>query len=668
MAFVCAAAGAFLALRNSGLYPSVFADEYLYSLCARHLSFCEAPRPNYLYYLVYGLTTWCGFDWLACARGLNVLCWCGGVWCIYSAFRRRLGNQLAILVAAISAFSPASVYTAFFMPEAANFLSFWVLLLLLLNTPLPASRLNVVIVGAALGISSLVKPQSLFLVPVVGCYLAVESWRANGAGVAAALGICGLLAASTMATKYAVGFLLAGEAGLALFGADYGQYADRAVDPTAYPVGFWKSIVHVFSAHLLGIACINAVGLACAIEAIPAFFRKDSSSARCRLSLLTCMSLGVLAVVTVLFSTSIASIPGQDIGRVHMRYYSFAIPLLSLCCASCIAEDLPGSHMTRRVCVGLLLVGGVTAAQMYGFRGYALNIVDCPELYGLVTRPKLFGAIVAMAILSLGVWMWNPKAGCRVALYAYVPLAAVISLGIANLELNNRRHAATSDRVGLFATAYLADEEQARVHVVGTNPMDVYHVLFHLDKKEASAEVLAPSLDYDVRKCPADKEWLILLADVEATGEIAFAVRRNGFSLVRLMRPYQICFSRDFHGGAIIRSSGLSSVEPWGTWTVGDSAQLEFAAHLPSRFTLKIEAAAYGPNIDRPFRVVVGDTQAALTFTGDFTQQEIEVSAQQSSAVLKIEVPHPESPRHLEGRDDTRKLGLAIKKLQIIPR
>jgi phosphoglycerol transferase len=133
------------------------------------------------------------------------------------------------------------------------------------------------------------------------------------------------------------------------------------------------------------------------------------------------------------------------------------------------------------------------------------------------------------------------------------------------------------------------------------------------------------------------------------------------------MRPYQLCFTHDIHGGAVIRSSGLGAAEPWGTWTVGEFAELEFASRLPARFTLRIEASAYGPNINQPFRIIVGDCETTLTFAGVLTQQEIEVNASQASAVLRIGVPRPVSPYDLEGAADTRKLGLGIKKMEIIP-
>jgi len=45
----------FLVLRNIGLYPTVFADEYIYSKLSRLQPLSESTIPNYLYLKLYSL-------------------------------------------------------------------------------------------------------------------------------------------------------------------------------------------------------------------------------------------------------------------------------------------------------------------------------------------------------------------------------------------------------------------------------------------------------------------------------------------------------------------------------------------------------------------------------------------------------------------------------------
>src|SRR5690554_1837214 len=63
----------FLIIRSMGLLPVVFADEYTYSRLSRLLPLSEATIPSYLYLGLYRVTSFCGADFLGCARSLNAL-------------------------------------------------------------------------------------------------------------------------------------------------------------------------------------------------------------------------------------------------------------------------------------------------------------------------------------------------------------------------------------------------------------------------------------------------------------------------------------------------------------------------------------------------------------------------------------------------------------------
>src|SRR4051812_11977992 len=60
-----------LLLRNSGLYATVFADEYVYSKFARLIPLNEATIPAYVYLKLYGVTNSCGEGFLECAKIIN---------------------------------------------------------------------------------------------------------------------------------------------------------------------------------------------------------------------------------------------------------------------------------------------------------------------------------------------------------------------------------------------------------------------------------------------------------------------------------------------------------------------------------------------------------------------------------------------------------------------
>ena len=67
----------YLILRNTGAYPVVFADEWLYSKSARLQPLSESQLPSYLYLWLFGTSNVCGEGFLQCARVLNAVLFVG---------------------------------------------------------------------------------------------------------------------------------------------------------------------------------------------------------------------------------------------------------------------------------------------------------------------------------------------------------------------------------------------------------------------------------------------------------------------------------------------------------------------------------------------------------------------------------------------------------------
>src|SRR5690348_13686841 len=108
-------------IRNSGLYPTVFADEYEYSLFSRLTSFSRATVPDYLYLLIYGITSFCSQGYLDCARIQNVGFFVASGYFIYLTARRISSRTVAFLIALLALAGPFNSYTAYYMPESMYF-------------------------------------------------------------------------------------------------------------------------------------------------------------------------------------------------------------------------------------------------------------------------------------------------------------------------------------------------------------------------------------------------------------------------------------------------------------------------------------------------------------------------------------------------------------------
>lgn len=128
-----------------------------------------------------------------------------------------------------------------------------------------------------------------------------------------------------------------------------------------------------------------------------------------------------------------------------------------------------------------------------------------------------------------------------------------------------------------------------------------------------------------------------------------------------------IDFTKPGYPSFIINVSGMSGHEPWGRWTDGEKVTLQFKEPLPQKFTLVIQANAFGPNVNEAVQVKIGTTQQALKVTEQGQTHRLAFDLSASANTIELLIPKPTSPQELKVGDDPRKLGLGLIKLQILP-
>ena len=96
LVWIILAVAIFLMFRSFGLYPAVMDDEYAYSKFSRLLSFDRAVFPDYLYYIIYRITSSCGDSFLNCARLFNILFFVSAAPFIYLIGSRVTGKKTEI--------------------------------------------------------------------------------------------------------------------------------------------------------------------------------------------------------------------------------------------------------------------------------------------------------------------------------------------------------------------------------------------------------------------------------------------------------------------------------------------------------------------------------------------------------------------------------------------
>lgn len=660
----------YLSARNTGLYPAVFADEWYYSSIARLMPLSAATVPSYLYLALFGTTNACGDAFLDCARGLNALLFVGAAPLVYAVARRAAPPAAALLIALAAALGPFNVYTAFFMPESGYFFTFWLLTWCVLRyCELPGAR-RALVAGLAFGMLSLIKLHALFLLPAVLPVLFHGRWRAPGTRAerlrGALLDVAAMLATAA-AVRFGVGYLVAGTDGLSLTGSLYAaqsEYAAAHRKPPALLLALaWSNL----RGHAMALALLFGVPLAALLGFGLSPAARRAAPAAAPLALYTALTLLALLATTVLFTASVSGNgPSETMSRLHMRYYNFALPLLAIFAATGLAD---GGGDGRRARLAAALP--VAALLAYGLLRLAADFtpfyVDSPELLGLTAKAWVLRTAGALGLAALAAWVWQPRRGAQLFLWALLPLLTVAGALKINADLGQARHPDVWNRAGLYARDHLGAAELDGMTLVGADGAGLFKAKFHIDRLGPQLLSLPAGAALDLHTL-RESGWLLFVGDYAAPPYAVLRARQPGFSLyeqVAPLHPRRVDFRAAKLAPVLAATEGLGDAEDWGRWSGGKLVTLRFAAPLPARLTLRLSGRAFGPNAGRDIAVRIGGRERALRLTGDWSRQVLRFDNDGGEDTITLTVPQPVSPRALGLGDDGRELGIALTGLDV---
>jgi hypothetical protein len=653
-----------LAGRNHGLYPLVFADEWSYSRAARLEPLAQSIVPSYLYLELFGVTNACGTGFLECARLLNTLLFVAAAPFIYLCARRALGKPAAALVAVASLLAPVNSHTAYFMPESTYFFGFWAVSWLLLCWRGQAGARLGLAAGALLGLLALVKVHALFLLPAAGAFVLWRGWREGSwrSGLLAAV----LLGVSALAVKTALGYLLAGPAGLGLLGSFYGKHASNSSGSLAH-------LLAPLARSLYGHAM--ALGLLFGLPMLAAAAAVASPEARARLAApgqallaYAALMLGATLLMTGAFTASIADGGPEEALRLHMRYYDFVFPLL-LMLGAAIGEAAPAAFWKR-----LLLAAPCAFLLWWAWTKlpfYKTGFVDSPELGALVNvaYPDDTRLLVQLQWAAMACWVAWPLLGRMVFLCVVLPFATIAASANIGQILANAALPNAYDRAGLYARQALDDAGRAGLAVAGDDLSGLARAQFHADSAGSSTIALQPGEALDPTLLPARRPYLLVVGRHALPAGIEVAAHDRDFALLKLGAAprtlHRIAFSDPLQGGVLAGATGLADKEPWGSWSNAGRVTLRFAQPLPRRLALFINGRAFGPNVGKDFVLAVGG--ASRSFRLPASEQEIylQLPTDGQQRELTIDIPAPTTPREVGAGNDKRALGIGLISMEI---
>jgi hypothetical protein len=675
------AVGLSLFQRNYGLYPSVFADEWYYSKMTRLEPFEVALVPSWLYlWLMRVLAEAGGERFLEAVRLGNLAFLLGSATLLYATARRFASRPMAYAVAIASTLAPLNLYSAYFMPEMTYYFGFSLLTWIALTRAGWHWAVQAAVAGIVIGLMSLVKVHALFLLPGLCLFLAYRAWaRPRGDGhawIVQALSMAALAAASAVILTFGLGWLIAGDAGLHLFGQFYGRAATTA---TSSIVDLVKPALTVGGGHVATLTLLAALPLALLLHGmctkVP---QRHASAAGSELNpgalvLYTFLMLGSAAGLTVLYTASLNFMGRDELMRLHLRYYSFVFPLLWLAAGAAAGDAVRRAPLLRwALALGLSL--GLLMALRY-LPSYRMLMVDGPDIAGIdLAHP----GTMALALLQGGLLLgW--AAGLRAAplLFVVVALPATLvatQVGV-GAELAAQRTASAADLGGQAARRLVPPAERANITLVGQIPGNLMRAQFQIDDPKSSLLVLPWDGALGEEQVPTHGGWLLLIGDNALPKGLDVREAGPGYRLIKLRSEAERLKGREvgqarldesFKPGLLEGIEGFSHAEQWGRWSTSKQVTLRFTQPLPPRAALMLEGQAFGINATLPFILRAGDASVSFRISGSAQEVGLRLLTDGTVRSVVIEVPQPQSPAELGYQGDARQLGIGLVRVRLM--
>ena len=176
------------------------------------------------------------------------------------------------------------------------------------------------------------------------------------------------------------------------------------------------------------------------------------------------------------------------------------------------------------------------------------------------------------------------------------------------------------------------------------------------------------------RKQYTEKKEFELFDELKVDGQVVYTAFKRKIPLYDYYKP-EIGKAVEFnspHTRCFLKSGWADNTEDWGTWTVGKEAKLAvfMPSGSPKAITLDLRAFV-GPKHPKQVIEIGIDGQAPKTFTlNQFDQNVIKLPIPASAygkefMNLNLKIADPASPKDLGMGEDTRKLGVGIKRAVI---
>lgn len=533
--------------------PAILGDEYLYSMNARKASPWDSSPAgdfsNYLFNFVYQGTNLCGEAFYTCGKILNLFFFLGFIFSLFIVAIRFMPFWVAYGFMIAVGLSPLSVYTSMFLPESMYMFFIGLLLIAVLHAMKEFTLQNWVIVGAAIGLASLVKPHAWLSAVAVGVTLLVVGLGNRQIGLKRTFLAVASLALGAAITRILVGLLVAGPKALGFFGQYLGAETLEQVISGAGPSGTEVSVETtpmsgVFSlfgtqlnVHMLVISALMAIAVVAVITGVLEILKLRTLTPVNAFALFAFIWLFSLMIEIVIFTGWVTGTGDDHTSRVLLRYYEFMFAIVPL---AGLAVLVNGAGERMNIWVRWALSGVfaflVTPAFTGFFASLTIQIADAPTLAGLVVNNNVYDGVAVIGFLSLVVLATFP----RYAAWSFALLLPFSMVGtgwqIQDQYQNFRGTLSDADKAGQYLRDSLDPVDIDATWILATSRFDATNIAIWADSPLMEYELFPIGSRVSTDSIPDGIKFVVVTGEINLEDSSLKKYVGEGFTLYSIPR------------------------------------------------------------------------------------------------------------------------------------
>lgn len=533
--------------RLQNALPTVLQDEYIYSVGAKYGGVEEAARfGNFLYYELYALTLNCGPEFYQCARAINSFWFVALLFVLFVFAKHYLSTPLAFVVTGLFGMGPFGLYTSLFMPEVMfYFFASAGLLLFVQYWEGDGGRLGFVFLLGAfllLALSALVKPHGTFLAFGLASLVALRGIASGEFRTTRTLFEFLSSLGTFLTGKLALGFVIAGNQGLTVFGNSYtnallnffSDFDDLPVeegpvsDSSENLLGATsESILSNFDAVLIhfGVlllaACVILGPLLGLLVLTGKTLWKDPAT-------VILSQFLIIGVIVSIFSGHLTAQGDDHSDRLLFRYFEYLIPFLIILGIYKAREyRLTGSKLY----IGLGLASVSILTVFTNFQDRQWGIVDSVFLYSIFsTSDSKWLWAATLTIVSYLLFVPTSLSRLGLPLTLAFGIALLGQVGINNqVKINGTK--VSSDFAGEYVYENFPNVSGDEILVLGSNRKLVEAAMFAMDKPGIDFRLFTEGSILEADTVPDRYRLVVQTTAVYLDGNGGVTLEGDGFAV-----------------------------------------------------------------------------------------------------------------------------------------